>query len=198
MGITCLIFFILFMLDQVSKYLVQVFEPNNILAIPGVLRLDTVYNTGMGWGLLSDNTLILVVISLVASIVLGYFCMKNDWKKNKFLSIAMTLLFAGCVGNLYDRAVSVIPYLKDGRPGVVDMISFEPLNAISRLISGNNFPTFNLADAFLVIGVILWAIYVLFFTDSNGNRKMRKNKKQKDEKNEDTSCEVNNEEMVSE
>lgn len=193
MGITCLIFFILFMLDQVSKYLTQVFEPNNIVAIPGILRLDTVYNTGMGWGLLSDNTLILVVISLVASIFLGYMCMKNDWKKNKFLSISMTLLFAGCVGNLYDRAISVIPYLKDGRPGVVDMISFEPLNAISRLISGNNFPTFNLADAFLVIGIILWAIYLIFFTDSNGKRKEKKNKKQIDEASNDV-----NEEMVSE
>ncbi len=187
------------MLDQVSKYLTQVFEPSNVVAIPGILRLDTVYNTGMGWGLLSDNTLILVVISLVASIVLGYMCMKNDWKNNKFLSISMTLLFAGCVGNLYDRAISVIPYLKDGRPGVVDMISFEPLNMISKLISGNNFPTFNLADAFLVIGVILWAIYLIFFTDSNGKRKEKKNKKEKIQNNDEANiAEAVNEEMVSE
>lgn len=177
MGITCLIFFILFMIDQVSKYLTQIFEPNNIVAIPGILRLDTIYNTGMGWGLLSDNTLILVVISLVASIFLGYMCMKNDWKKNKFLSISMTLLFAGCVGNLFDRAISIIPYLKDGRPGVVDMISLEPLNAICKWISGSSFPTFNLADAFLVVGVILWAIYLIFFTDSDGKKKEKKNKK---------------------
>ena len=79
---------------------------------------------------------------------------------------------------VYNTLISVIPYLKDGRPGVVDMISFEPLNAISRWISGNNFPTFNLADAFLVIGIILWAIYLIFFTDSNGKRKEKKNKKQ--------------------
>ena len=105
----------------------------------------------------------------------------------------MTLLFAGCVGNLYDRAISIIPYLKDGRPGVVDMISFEPLNAISRLISGNDFPTFNLADAFLVVGIILWAIYLIFFTDSNGKRKEKKNKNQATEVSNDA-----NEETVSE
>ena len=43
------------------------------------------------------------------------------------------------------------------------MISFEPLNAISELFTGSSFPVFNVADSFLVVGVILISIDILFF-----------------------------------
>lgn len=171
MGITCLLLFVFYMLDQISKYLVQVWQPNNVTAIPHFLTLDLHYNTGMAWSLFDDSTIILVVISFIASIVLGYICFKNDWKKNKLLSFSMTMTFAGCLGNLFDRAISIIPGLSKGRPGVVDMISFEPLNAISRLISGNDFPIFNLADAFLVCGILIYAVDLIFFVD----RRKKKN-----------------------
>lgn len=165
MGITCLLFFIFYMLDQITKYLAQVFQPTNVTAIPHFLTLDLNYNRGMAWGMFSDNTWILVIISAIASIILGYFCIKNDWKKSKFQSFALTMTFAGCVGNLFDRLISVIPSLSEGRVGVVDMISFEPLNYISRLFTGNDFPIFNLADAFLVCGLIMYSIDFIFFVD---------------------------------
>ena len=78
MGITCLLLFVFYMLDQISKYLVQVWQPNNVTAIPHFLTLDLHYNTGMAWSLFDDSTIILVVISFIASIVLGYICFKND------------------------------------------------------------------------------------------------------------------------
>lgn len=175
MWITCLILFILFMLDQISKYLAQVFQPSNVVAIPHFVTLDLNYNRGMAWGMLENNTWILVIISLIASIVLGYICTKNDWKKNKFLSFSITMTLAGCLGNLFDRLISVIPNLEEGRPGVVDMISFEPLNVISNWISKGDFPIFNLADAFLVCGLIIYAVDLLFFVE-----KRKKNEKRKD------------------
>ncbi len=174
MGITCLLFFILYMLDQISKYLVQVWQPTSVKAIPHFLTFDLNYNRGMAWGMFSDNTWILVIISVIASIALGYFCLKNDWKRAKFQSLSLTMAFAGCVGNLFDRAISIIPRLNEGRIGVVDMISFEPLNAISRLISGNDFPIFNLADAFLVCGIIMYGIDFIFFVDKR-KKKYAKN-----------------------
>jgi signal peptidase II len=96
---------------------------------------------------------------------LGWYSYKNNWKTQKTLSLGVTLAFAGCVGNLIDRLISIIPPLAEGREGVVDMISLEPLNALSRLISGSDFPVFNLADSFLVVGVILIAIDMLFFEE---------------------------------
>ncbi len=77
MGITCLLFFILYMLDQFSKYLVQGWQSTSVKAIPHFLTFDLNYNRGMAWGMFSDNTWILVIISVIASIALGYFCLKN-------------------------------------------------------------------------------------------------------------------------
>lgn len=173
MGITCLLLFIFYMLDQITKYMAQLWQPNSLSAIPNFLTLDLHYNTGMAWGMLDNSTWILVIISLLASIVLGYMCLKNDWKKNKLQSFAITMTFAGCIGNLFDRAISIIPGISAGRTGVVDMISLEPLNVISKWISGSSFPIFNLADAFLVCGLIIFAIDVLFLAD----KRKKKNEK---------------------
>ena len=166
MLITCLIFFILVFADQLLKWITQKEAFHNFVAIKignyDFLTFDYKLNTGMAWSMLSDATWLLVIISLIASIVLGYLCMKNDWKKKKIRSISLTLAFAGCFGNLIDRFICITP-LKEYRGGVVDMISFGPLNSISQLISHSDFPIFNLADAFLVVGLILYAIYLLFF-----------------------------------
>lgn len=175
MGITCLLLFIFFMLDQITKYMAQLWQPNSLVAIPHFLTLDLNYNTGMAWGLLENNTWLLVIISALASVVLGYFCLRNDWKKNKMLSFSMTMTLAGCLGNLFDRTISIIPGISEGRVGVVDMISFEPLNYLSKLISGSPFPIFNLADAFLVCGLLIYAIDFIFFVD----RRKNKNEKNK-------------------
>ena len=56
------------------------------------------------------------------------------------------------------------------------MISFGPLNSLSQLISHTDFPTFNLADAFLVVGLILLAIYLLFFEGKDKNEKTSRKK----------------------
>ena len=56
------------------------------------------------------------------------------------------------------------------------MISFGPLNSISQLISHTDFPIFNLADAFLVVGLILLAIYLLFFEGKGKNEKVSRKK----------------------
>ncbi|MBE6137593.1 MAG: signal peptidase II [Erysipelotrichaceae bacterium] len=164
MWITLLLVFIFYFLDQLTKYLAQVHTPNNITAIPHFLTLDLHYNTGMAWSLFDDSTWLLVIISVVASVVLIYFCLKNDWKKAPLPALGLTMALGGCLGNLFDRAISITP-LSQYRRGVVDMISFEPLNWISNLISGNDFPTFNLADTFLVIGLILFAVDLIFFAE---------------------------------
>ena len=101
--------------------------------------------------------------------------MKNDWKNKKIKSIGLTLAFAGCFGNLIDRFICITP-LKEYREGVVDMISFGPLNSISQLISKTDFPIFNLADAFLVVGLILYAIYLLFLDGKDKNEKIKSSK----------------------
>lgn len=172
---TGIIVFVLIVLDQLTKYLAQLYAPNSFVCIPNFLTFDLTYNKGAAWGMLSDNTPILVLVSFVATIVLGYLCYKNDWKKAKFSSLAISLALAGCVGNLIDRFMACVAGLNDLRPGVVDMISFEPLNFISKLISGSNFPIFNLADIFLVVGLIMYCIDLVFFAEKREKVKNEEN-----------------------
>ncbi len=179
MLITCLLFAVLVIGDQLLKWITQKEAFYNFVVIKigsyDFLTFDYHLNTGMAWSLLSDATWVLVIISLVASIVLGYFCLKNDWKNKKLRATAMTLAFAGCVGNLIDRFICITP-LKEYRGGVVDMISFGPLNSLSQLFTKSDFPIFNLADAFLVVGLILLAIYLLFFEGKDKDGKTSRKK----------------------
>lgn len=169
MAITIIIFFILFMADQVSKYFTEILLVENQAAVPlfgdlNFLRVTKIYNQGAAWGMLEDNTIILVVISALATILLAFFASKNDWKANKFGSFTLTLALAGCVGNFFDRFISVIPQLQVYRKGVVDMIQFEPFDALCRMLHLGT-TTFNVADSFLVVGLILYAIDLIFFDE---------------------------------
>lgn len=163
MWITILIFIGIVLFDQISKYLcdINIAFAKTVEVIPNILTLSKVYNTGAAWSILSDATWLLAIISFVATILIGYFCLQNDWKNKKLYSIATTLMLAGTFGNFIDRAMaSIIPNV---RPGVVDMIIFEPLDNLWRLITGSSFPIFNVADVALVFGVIMLAVYILFF-----------------------------------
>ena len=142
--ITMLVFLAVYGFDQVSKYLVEanIADGESITLIPNLITITKSYNTGMAWSMLSNTTgtIILAIVSLVASIVLGYFAMKNDWKKKPLRSIAITFALAGCFGNLYDRFCTVFGV----RKGVIDMIHVSFGTTI-----------FNVADFFLVTGLCL-------------------------------------------
>lgn len=155
------------MFDQGTKYLADKFivYGTEVEAIPHFISFTKVYNTGAAWGALNNATWVLVVISAIASIAFGYFLLKNDWQKAKWRSTALVLCFCGTFGNLIDRFISITP-LKEGRPGVVDMISFKPFDWFVQLFNKNNtFPIFNVADFILITGVIMLLLDVLFIDD---------------------------------
>lgn len=170
MWITIAFLGILLLLDQVSKYLTELFlvEGKVVQGIPYILSFTKVYNTGAAWSILDNSTWILFVISLVATGILIYFITKNDWKKKKCYSVAITLMLAGAAGNLIDRGCSLI--YPQGRMGVVDMLILEPLDQLWVRIFGSSFPIFNVADACLVIGIVFLAIEVLFFQERREKR----------------------------
>ena len=163
MWITLLVLGGLLFLDQLTKYLSELLitRGSEVNLIPHVLDATLTYNTGAAWSFLSDHTWILAVISFIASGVLVYFITKNDWKKKKCYSLAITLMLAGTFGNFIDRFFSCIKL----RDGVVDMIILKPLDALWSAITKSSFPIFNVADMCLVIGIVLLAIDMLFFQE---------------------------------
>lgn len=167
MAITALIFAILVVLDQLSKYFMAQDMTKTATLIPNVLYVEGSYNKGAAFGLGSNGELIWlwVIISFVASILLFFVAYKNDWRHGKFGAIGVTMALAGAVGNLIDRFFAMIGI----REGVVDMISFKWFDAFLGLFGGGR-NIFNVADVLLVVGLIMLAIDYLFFYE----RRVRK------------------------
>jgi lipoprotein signal peptidase len=171
MGITILLFFILFMLDQILKF-VMVKHGNTPIYIFGdgkgyFIKLNLTYNKGAAFGMGGqESTIFFTIISLLATIALIIICTKfNDWKRNKVQAVALTMTLAGCVGNLYDRFMTSIGVMD----GVVDMVYFYPFEWIMEKIH-LSYGIFNLADLFLVTGILVFAFDYIFFSE----RKKRK------------------------
>lgn len=155
-------------LDFVSKIIVMnnMKELELITIIPNFLKFRFVYNTGAAFSSMSDSTGLLCVISFIACIILGYAMYKYcDYKSRRLLSIAIAFVFGGTFGNLIDRFLTMIHV----REGVVDFIELYAGNF--NLVFGS---TFNIADAFLVVGVVMILIDMLILENIRNKKKASK------------------------
>lgn len=157
---------LLFIIDVISKLGMERLlnkHGGSITVIPGFFSFTLVYNTGAAWGIFAGKDWLLVTISLIAGIALSAFLFWR-YKSLSFLSrLSIILLIPGAFGNLIDRAF--YPH------GVIDFLQFTFID----------FPVFNLADAFLVIGVVILLIELLISEISD----RRSKKKVKSELSED-------------
>ena len=133
--------------DQIVKYLVMtnIAFGDHVPFIPCILELTYVENTGAAFSIFSGHTWVLALVSLVMSAVLALALWKGLFK-HPFGKLALTLLLAGAVGNLIDRAF---------RGFVVDMFN----------VLFMRFAVFNVADICVVLGGIAGGIYYLFLMD---------------------------------
>ncbi len=110
--------------------------------IPFLISFTFHFNEGGAWGLLFGQMNIFYLITIFA-FVLFYFMLKDiNLKTKKFYTYGVLLMISGGVGNFIDRLFF---------QRVTDFIRFDFIQ----------FPIFNFADIFLVVGVILFAIDVL-------------------------------------
>ena len=138
---------VLVAVDQIVKYLVMtsIGFGEHVPLIPYILELTYVENTGAAFSIFSKHTWALALVSLVMSAVLALALWKGLFK-HPFGKLALTLLLAGAVGNLIDRAC---------RGYVVDMFN----------VLFMRFAVFNVADICVVLGGIAGGIYYLFLMD---------------------------------
>jgi signal peptidase II len=113
--------------------------------IPHVLGLNFATNTGGGWSILSEHTWLLTAVSAAVSLVI-LLLIATRWTRHPVGVVTLSVLLAGAVGNLIDRAVLGF---------VVDM--FRTLFM--------DFPVFNVADICVVCGAFGLCFYVGFFYD---------------------------------
>ena len=140
-----------FGLDRLSKiYVISLIEKNQSeLFINDYLNITLNWNRGIAFGLLSFNatTIYHLISLLILSIIiyLIYLMVVSE----KFAKIILALIIGGAIGNLYDR----LTYF-----AVPDFIDFH--------IKSFHWFTFNIADIFISIGILLM-IFKEFFLKQN-------------------------------
>ena len=121
----------------------NVIPGKGIEIIKNFFYITEVKNTGAAWGMFSNNTVMLSVISIIVTILLHIFLQKET-NLNKLSITSYGFLFAGIIGNLIDRLFSGY---------VTDFLNF--------YIFGYDYPVFNIADILIVVGIILMIIDVV-------------------------------------
>ncbi len=156
MMIGYLIAILVVFLDQASKLLVEAniskYEVINI--IDNLFYFTKAYNTGAAFSSFASSTFMLVLISVIACVICAHVMYKSAcFKTKKTYTISLAFILGGSFGNLIDRFLTSI----DKYEGVIDFIGV--------YLGSYKFPVFNLADSFLVIGVILLCIDITFLED---------------------------------
>ena len=132
-----IILVIIIFLDQITK---MILIDKNINIIPGFLRFNYTENIGVAFNIGSNY---IVMIMLVDIIILGLiikFIKENEL--NLKILLSLFIILAGGISNLVDRLF---------RGYVVDFID----------INLFNFPSFNLADISIVLGIIALVCVIL-------------------------------------
>ncbi|GAA0445751.1 lipoprotein signal peptidase LspA [Lentibacillus halophilus] len=134
-----LLAFLVIVMDQLSKwFVVQTMEiGERLTVIGGFFYMTSHRNSGAAWGILQGKMIFFYIITVIVVIGIVYF-MQTHAKENRWLAVALSLILGGAIGNFIDRLF---------RQEVVDFFDF--------VIFGYDYPIFNIADASLVVGVIL-------------------------------------------
>lgn len=132
-----------FAVDQLIKWSVATYMDigQKIPLIPGFIQLTSIRNRGAAFGILQNQRLFFIVVTAIVLIGIIIYLYKI-YRKQKFLASALALIFGGALGNFVDRAFN---------GEVVDMLEFTFIN----------YPVFNMADVFIVTGVVMVMIDTL-------------------------------------
>lgn len=146
LALDVLLVFVLLAFDQYTKYLAIVRlkgQPAYVL-IEGVLELQYLENRGSAFGMLQNQKIFILFVSVVFLAVLLFVLLKLPEKpRYRLLHVLISVVMSGGIGNMADRIR--FDY-------VVDFISFILIH----------YPIFNVADIYVVLGTIGLGILLLF------------------------------------
>lgn len=166
------------LVDQISKLIfVGFFIDPNVPLVTGILQyegesisvIDNVFsftyvlNNGAAFGILKNQRFFFLLATVVIC-VCGILLLLRLPQKHLMLKLSSGFILGGALGNLIDRVI--VGSVRD----FLDATFIETITTYS-------FPVFNVADIFVVCGVIMLGIYILFIHD-----KIYPEKKQDDKK----------------
>ena len=143
--LSLIILIITFTIDRFTKIKVLEKFSENTFYVNDYINLNLIWNTGIGFGLFSADSsffynLITSIIGLVILILLYFLISSNIRDK-----ICFSLIMGGALGNFYDRiSLKAVPDFID--------IHYENFHWF----------TFNCADIFITIGIVLFLLGDMF------------------------------------
>ncbi len=144
--ISLFIVILIFFFDRISKIkIIKHQQENSLIYINDFINFDLVWNIGIGFGLLSsDSNLIYNSITLVICMVI-FFLVYLIIQSKLIDKILFSLILGGALGNFYDR----LTY--KAVPDFID-IHYDKFHWF----------TFNIADVFISLSIVLLIIKDLF------------------------------------
>jgi signal peptidase II len=124
-------------LDQVAKFQASAFIDEPVSFMKGHLIFQKSFNTGIAFGLKVPQIAIIVLSFFILAILVHLIYSEINLKKHTAV-LGSSLVLGGALSNLVDRVMY---------GGVIDFIG------------SKYWPTFNLADVFIVVGVLIIVIY---------------------------------------
>jgi signal peptidase II len=145
------------LLDQVSKFWIMAsFEEYEVLTVWPVFNLTLVYNTGAAFSFLSDaggwQRWFFVTVAAVISVLMAIW-LRQLPEDERLTAYGLALIIGGAVGNLIDR-------IWLGK--VVDFLQWHWQEWY--------WPSFNLADSAITLGVVLLLFDGLFLRNGTEDR----------------------------
>lgn len=137
------------MLDQISKLIMI---DKNINILPQVLSFSYTQNTGVAFGLISNNIIFVIIFNIVILGIIIKFLKENNESIDYTVLVSLILILSGGIGNLIDRIL---------KGYVVDFIKFDFIN----------FPIFNVADISITLGIFILIIVIVKQMILNKNEK---------------------------
>jgi len=145
--INLILIILIFGLDRISKIYVINLKNNNLITeifASKFLNINLIWNEGIAFGLFSfgQNNLYNFLTVIIVGVIFLVFIMMI--KANGVKRYALLMIFAGAIGNVYDRIVF---------KSVPDFIDFH--------IGEFHWFIFNVADIFITLGVFFMIIFEL-------------------------------------
>lgn len=137
---------VLIILDQITKHWAQ--QMSGDLQIASWFHIQYSQNPGIAFGIAIPQPLVFLATLLILPLL--YKTAKESFKMDHPLTISsLTLIFSGAIGNLIDRITQGF---------VTDFIAIGP------------WPNFNLADSYIVAGVLL---IIVFYSKIHRNQQQK-------------------------
>ena len=121
-------------IDQISKSLAESNLASHSVKLVGPLSLQLVYNSGVAFSIGTGNTVLVTVVEML--VILGIILYVRTIKATG-LAVGFGLVIGGALGNIGDRL------FRHNGGSVIDFIHT------------GFWPTFNLADSAVVIGLVV-------------------------------------------